>query len=103
MPHAPHRLPCCRPVTRLWRPRVALCNGSQSVTSNRKKAMSAVSSESPRAAADLSEPSSSQPAATATAVREAAPPGREATSHADGASPASAAVGANEWLGPALY
>src|SRR5258708_27778482 len=101
MPHAPHRLPCCRPVTRLRRPRVALYNGSQPVTSNRKKAMSAVSSGSPRAAADLSEPSSSQPAATATAVREAAPPGPEGkgTSHADGATPASADFGANELLG----
>jgi 2-oxoglutarate dehydrogenase E1 component len=65
--------------------------------------MSAVSSESPRAAADLSEPSSSQPAATATAVREAAPPGRGGTSHADGASPASADFGANEWLVDELY
>jgi multifunctional 2-oxoglutarate metabolism enzyme len=65
--------------------------------------MSAVSSGSPRAAADLSEPSSSQPAATATAVREAAPPGPEGTSHADGASPASADFGANEWLVDELY
>ncbi|HEY6790628.1 MAG TPA: multifunctional oxoglutarate decarboxylase/oxoglutarate dehydrogenase thiamine pyrophosphate-binding subunit/dihydrolipoyllysine-residue succinyltransferase subunit [Trebonia sp.] len=62
-----------------------------------------MSSESPRAAADLSEPSSSQPAATATAVREAAPPGPEATRHADGASPASADFGANEWLVDELY
>src|SRR5262245_61786614 len=48
----------------------------------RKKAMSAVSSESPRAAADLSEPS---------------------PDHANGTSPASADFGANEWLVDELY
>jgi 2-oxoglutarate dehydrogenase E1 component len=65
--------------------------------------MSAVSSESPRAAADLSEPSSSQPGATALSVRDAAPPGQEGTDHANGAHPANADFGANEWLVDELY
>src|SRR5215469_6424859 len=63
--------------------------------------MSAVSSESPRAAANLSEPSSSQPAATA-AVREAAMPGPDGNDHTNG-TPANADFGANEWLVDELY
>jgi len=65
--------------------------------------MSAVSSESPRAAADLSEPSSSQSAATVTSVRDSALPGPEGTDHANGAHPANADFGANEWLVDELY
>src|SRR6516225_7225733 len=69
----------------------------------RKKAMSAVSSESPRAAANLSEPSSSQPAATVSADRPPAPPGSGGTGRANGAGHANADFGANEWLVDELY
>ncbi|HEX4831959.1 MAG TPA: 2-oxo acid dehydrogenase subunit E2, partial [Trebonia sp.] len=61
-----------------------------------------MSSESPRAAADLSEPSSSQPSATAAAAGDAGA-GTEGTGHANGTSPASADFGANEWLVDELY
>src|SRR5438034_239023 len=57
----------------------------------RKKAMSAVSSESPRAAANLSEPSSSQSAATTAASRQSAPPAGPATPAASAAPRAAAA------------
>jgi multifunctional 2-oxoglutarate metabolism enzyme len=65
--------------------------------------MSAVSSESQRAAANLSEPSSSQPSATAPADRPPAPPGSGGTDRANGASRANADFGANEWLVDELY
>jgi multifunctional 2-oxoglutarate metabolism enzyme len=65
--------------------------------------MSAVSSESPRAAANLSEPSSSQSAATTAASRQSAPPGPDGSNHANGTNPANADFGANEWLVDELY
>jgi 2-oxoglutarate dehydrogenase E1 component len=78
--------------------------------------MSAVSSESPRAAADLSEPSSSPvPNAQGAPARQAAPPGngRSASANADPADPGGSGAaqadfaandfGANEWLVDELY
>src|SRR5215469_9691396 len=68
--------------------------GEQITPNLRKKAMSAVSSQAPRAA-DLSEPSPSQSSATAAAVRE--------NGQGNGTTPANADFGANEWLVDELY
>src|ERR1700691_2712222 len=73
-------------------------------TSNlRKKAMSAVSSESPRAAANLSEPSgTSSTNGVPAATSQAASPGHD---EADAATsgPGRADFGPNEWLVDELY
>ncbi|HEX8006639.1 MAG TPA: hypothetical protein VF482_09465, partial [Trebonia sp.] len=84
----------------------------------RKKAMSAVSSESPRAAADLSEPSPSPaPNAQGAPAYQAAPPGNghsaDVSAEAGPADPGGSGAGqadftandfgANEWLVDELY
>jgi 2-oxoglutarate decarboxylase len=66
--------------------------------------MSAVSSESPRAAADLSAPSSNPSPPAGTGVVRKSPPGQaSASDSADHATPGGADFGANEWLVDELY
>src|ERR1700691_4565205 len=65
--------------------------------------MSAVSSESPRAAANLSEPSSTSASGVPAAARQSAPPGPDEPADAGISGPGRADFGANEWMVDELY
>jgi 2-oxoglutarate decarboxylase len=65
--------------------------------------MSAVSSESPRATANLSEPSATPTAGAPAATKSSAPPGPGDSADASTAGPGRADFGPNEWMVDELY